>query len=92
MKLIKLDTTVAKKAVAELWKDDYLVAKSENDNPLSAIKDLLTQEKIELSSIDHFDANPGPGSFTGVRIGAAVANTLNWSLGNNFKVIEPIYD
>lgn len=92
MRIIKLDTTIAKIAKVELWEGETLLAKTEATNPLSAIQTVLKGKQSELSEIDHFESNPGPGSFTGVRVGAAVANTLNWVLGKKHKLIEPIYD
>lgn len=35
---------------------------------------------IKLRDIDRIKINPGPGSFTGLRVGFAVANTIGWLL------------
>lgn len=43
---------------------------------LPAIDRLLDEQNIELSSIDAFAVDVGPGSFTGVRIGITIANAL----------------
>ena len=37
--------------------------------------------RFEKLDIDVIKANPGPGSFTGLKIGVTVANILNWALG-----------
>lgn len=47
---------------------------------LPAIEGVLKNHKIELKDITAIAVNQGPGSFTGVRVGIAVANTLAWSL------------
>lgn len=47
---------------------------------LEAIKKILFKNKVELSEIDAIAVNRGPGSYTGVRVGVTVANTLGWTL------------
>lgn len=54
-------------------------------------------EKLNLKPIDITEilVNPGPGSFTGTRIGVSIANALSYALkvpvnGQNLPV-EPIY-
>lgn len=86
-----LDTTIAKKAKVKLEKDSHLVCETENDSPLIAIKEALAKAQVSLTEIDTFESNPGPGSYTGVRVGAAVVNALNFALGKKAAVIEPIY-
>jgi len=46
-----------------------------------AIKELLEENNIPIDNIDEFISNLGPGSFTGLKIGATIANVLNWALG-----------
>jgi tRNA A37 threonylcarbamoyladenosine modification protein TsaB len=89
---LKLDTTTAKLAKVEIIKDSNLLIACESDSPLIAIKDSLEKANLELKSIDSFNANPGPGSYTGIRIGLAVSNALNFALGKEFKPTEPIYN
>ncbi len=55
------------------------VTKSQNILPL--IEKLLQQEHIALGDLTGVEVHTGPGSFTGVRVGVTVANTLAWSLG-----------
>ena len=52
---------------------------------LKKLDDLLTQAKITLSDIDALVITRGPGSFTGVRTGIAVAQGL--SLGASIPII-----
>ncbi len=87
-----LDTTTAKKTQVEIVKDDRKLIVLIGEEPLLAIKKSLTELRLDLQDIDQFSANPGPGSYTGVRIGAAVANTLNLALGRSAEKIEPIYE
>lgn len=49
----------------------------------TTIKKLLEKEKLEWNSIKGIVFFAGPGSFTGLRIGASVANALSYSLDAN---------
>jgi tRNA threonylcarbamoyladenosine biosynthesis protein TsaB len=44
------------------------------------LRDLLAQESKTLSDVGGIVAYKGPGSFTGLRIGVTVANTLAYAL------------
>lgn len=55
------------------------VMKSQMVLPL--IESLLEEQKIKLADIAAVEAATGPGSFTGLRVGAAVANALGSLLG-----------
>lgn len=88
---LKLNTTVARLAKVEIEKDSNLLVSCESDSPLIAIKEALEKSSLELQSIDTFTASPGPGSYTGIRVGLAVAGALNFALGKKFKSVEPIY-
>lgn len=48
---------------------------------VSEIKNLLEKNKLRVEDISEFVANPGPGSFTGLKVGVTIANVLNWALG-----------
>jgi tRNA A37 threonylcarbamoyladenosine modification protein TsaB len=57
------------------------------------IKSVLDKHKLIPSDISEFVANPGPGSFTGLKIGVTVSNTLNWVLGRKRvdELVAPVY-
>lgn len=64
---------------------------------LPLIEKILNNKKIKLHDITEIQVNPGPGSFTGIRVGLTVANTLAFLLKIpvNGKPVgelpEPIY-
>ena len=87
-----LDTTTAKLAKVRITQDDKAICEYETESPLITIKKALAKEKLELSDIDEFSANPGPGSYTGIRVGIAVAGALNFAFGKELKPIDPIYN
>jgi len=47
---------------------------------LSLIDILLKKHGLTAGNIDSIEVNTGPGSFTGLRVGIAVANTLGVTL------------
>jgi tRNA threonylcarbamoyladenosine biosynthesis protein TsaB len=64
---------------------------------LPLIEKSLKKHNLTLNDLSDIQANPGPGSFTGIRVGLTVANTLatllkipinNQSIG---KLEEPQY-
>lgn len=65
-----------------------IVDKIEGDIDISAeLRNLVTRNNINLRDIYEFSSNPGPGSFTGIKIGITVANVLSWAL-NDKKINE----
>lgn len=64
---------------------------------LPLIEQLLQKHKLSLKDIMQIQVNPGPGSFTGIRVGLAVANTLAFLLKVPVnrkpvgEIIEPVY-
>ncbi len=64
-------------------------------NILVIINEVLKKNKLSLKDISTIEVNPGPGSFTGTRVGVAIANTLAFALGikvnGHRPPIEPVY-
>ena len=48
---------------------------------LPLIEKLLNKCKLDYNSLTGIEAETGPGSFTGLRVGVSVANALGYSLG-----------
>lgn len=57
---------------------------------LEKIDQLLKKHKLTIQDITSIQVNPGPGSFTGTRVGVALANALGWSLSVG-KPVRPHY-
>lgn len=88
---IKLDTSDRYKKSVILLRDGELIDEIKGDlDVVVAIQAILQKNKIKISEIDEFYANPGPGSFTGLKIGATIANVLNWVSGKK-KIDELSY-
>lgn len=64
---------------------------------LVLIDEILKNHKLDVKELNEIKINPGPGSFTGLRVGFAIANTLGFFLnipvnGKKIKrVVEPEY-
>ncbi|HYM64871.1 MAG TPA: tRNA (adenosine(37)-N6)-threonylcarbamoyltransferase complex dimerization subunit type 1 TsaB [Candidatus Sulfotelmatobacter sp.] len=85
-KIIKIDTADNKKIVVSLNIDgktyesfsESTLLKSEACLPL--IDNLLNKNKVNLKDLSEIYVNEGPGSFTGLRVGVAIANCLSYLL------------
>jgi tRNA threonylcarbamoyladenosine biosynthesis protein TsaB len=84
--ILTIDTSSTHCTVALLLSDVLLERVSESQRQsaqrvLPMISELLLDAKIQISDIDLIAVVAGPGSFTGVRIGVAVAQGLSLSAG-----------
>ncbi|MBI4039682.1 hypothetical protein HY388_02535 [Candidatus Daviesbacteria bacterium] len=99
--ILKIDTTDRQKIQVELTdaksgKIDSIEKHNQVGSQvlLVAIEELLSKNGVLLSDLKEVQVNRGPGSYTGTRVGVAVANALSWGLGLK-KVSElemPIYE
>lgn len=67
-----------------------------SQNLLPLIVYLLKKKKLTASELSAISVAQGPGSFTGVRLGVSVANTLGFLLGlpvnHQYNPVDIIYD
>lgn len=47
---------------------------------LNLITEILKENKLEFKNLKGIDVEIGPGSYTGLKVGAAVANALGFAL------------
>ncbi len=85
-----LDLSVSKVSKVKLLDGEKVVDELVGGNTLALIDEILGKNHLKLPDLDEVDSFPGPGSFTGLKIGAAIANTLNFVLGKK-KRITPTY-
>lgn len=103
-KIINIDTSDNKEINIELdnnGKKNKLFSQSvllKSEAALPLIDKLLKESNVKLSEIDGIKINLGPGSYTGLRVGVAIANTLGYFLKisiNGKKIgelVKPVYN
>jgi len=77
-----IDTSNAEKIIIKLDGLEYetVARKEKSQLLLPFIIETLKHRSIQLSDLTEIEVSQGPGSFTGLRVGVAVAQTLGWSL------------
>ena len=100
MKLF-IDSSNREKIIIGLDDKQYLTPAVElkSQKLLPFLMECLQKQNLILQDITAIEVAIGPGSFTGLRVGVCVANTLGWVLGVpvNGKMVEkdgpvtPIY-
>lgn len=59
---------------------DKNVGNKQSENLLDLLNKFLKSRKVKLEKLEKIIVNTGPGSFTSVRIGVVIANTLSFAL------------
>lgn len=99
--ILYIDTSNSKKTVVGLRKGKKKIVlegkstKYKSQNVLLLIDQLLKKENARVGDLKEIQVNSGPGSFTGLRVGISVANTLSWALkvpvNGKRPPVDPIY-
>lgn len=98
--ILFIDTADSQKTIVGIFRNNdkkYYAEKTDiqkSQNLLPLIERALKFENLKLKDIKEIIANVGPGSFTGVRVGVSVANTLGFVLKipvNGKKITFPKY-
>ena len=77
-----IDSSNNQKTILKLDGREYVTQyqSPRDQNVLGAIQDVLDAEKIDFVDLSEIEVFTGPGSFTGLRVGIAIANALSFSL------------
>ena len=92
-----IDSTDNKKTIIRINDREYerSVESPRDQDVLGFLLNCLAKENINPEDIDVLEVNPGPGSFTGTRVGVTIANTLGFALdidvNGSTTPVEPIY-
>lgn len=96
MLVLAFDTSSPSGSVA-LVRDTSLVAEltvgsvgTHADWLMDAVSELLDSADVDIREVDLFAVDNGPGSFTGLRIGAATVKGLAWALGKNVAAVSTL--
>ncbi len=80
---LEIDGKVKKESlVTDSWTSQVL---------LPLIDEVLKKNKIKIEDLNEIKVSEGPGSFTGIRVGITIANTLGWlfDIPVNGKKLKP---
>lgn len=103
MNILRIDTSDNLKTKVELENYGKITLLNEarktpgDQNVLELVDKLLTKQGLTLKEINGLEVNTGPGSFTGLRVGASIANALSFGIQVSVngkplgEVVEPTY-
>lgn len=102
MIILFIDTTNKDEVLLELEIDGKKFSKknkilqNKKEMALKLIDDFLKENKLTPQDLSEIRVNPGPGSFTGLRVGVSIANAMGFALkipvnGEIGQIIEPVY-
>ena len=102
--VLKIDTTKREEVKVELFDsksnlEDKIVQTQKLGSQvlLPMVVKILKKNELGFKELTAIEVNPGPGSFTGTRVGVSVANALGFALdipvnGKKGKIVVPIYE
>ena len=97
------DTSSRDKILVRLYKNKKIIAEKSAVRHLTSqillplIDNICNQNNLAPQMIQEVEFNRGPGSYTGLKVGAAVANSFAWYLkiavnGRKNKIILPKFE
>ena len=96
--ILDIDTANNKKIVVKLGDLQLvrIIKVGETKKLLSLIDKNINDTGSSINRIEEIKVNLGPGSFTGLRVGVAVANALGWALkipvNGKRQIVIPTYE
>lgn len=77
-----IDTTDGEEIVIGIGdkKSTTEAKKEKSQKLLSFIDEKLKENDLSIEDISEIEVETGPGSFTGIRVGVSVANTIGWAM------------
>ena len=92
-----IDTSNNQKTIVGLDDDrvEQATGVDKSQQVLVLINQILEKNNKTMKDITEIEVEVGPGSYTGLRVGVAVANGLAWTLKipvNNEKMVYPKYE
>ncbi len=77
-----LDSTNNRNVLIRLDDEEFTTeyATPQEQDILFFLHEILNQKGRSLNDLTEIEVNPGPGSFTGTRVGVTIANTLAFAL------------
>lgn len=94
---VYIDSTDNTKTIIRINDREYTrnVSTPREQDVFGFLLQCLEKENIRQEDIDELEVNPGPGSFTGTRVGVSIGNALAFGLdikiNGSFTPVEPIY-
>ncbi len=78
---LSIDTTdrkISRIGIIQDKKQDFVEKESKKNSQvvLPLILQILKKNKLSFKDLTEIEVNPGPGSFTGIRVGLSIANAL----------------
>ena len=96
--ILSIDSTNREKIIVSLDNTEIIEEQKLGSQALlPLIVKILKRQKATFTDISEVKVNTGPGSFTGTRVGVAVANALGFALnipvnGKKGKIALPKYE
>lgn len=96
--ILYIDTSDQKKVIVSLKKEGIVVDLMEGEHQygsqilLPLIVELLEKNNVEFKDLEGIEVFEGPGSYTGLRVGASVGQALGYGLNIpvNGKLNQPV--
>ena len=80
-----LDTSCSRGVIAIvqnnliLWKQDLLIGLQQSPEVIAILEHALQENNLSVNQLEQVVIGTGPGSFTGMRMGAIIGKTLAWA-------------